>query len=64
MLQSFVHRVHHQNKWWFLIGVLFVVIFFVLPIFRLVFLSFSSEGGFTFENYTSVLLRSFYMEND
>jgi len=55
MLQSFVHRVHHQNKWWFLIGVLFVVIFFVLPIFRLVFLSFSSEGGFTFENYTSVL---------
>lgn len=55
MLQSFIHRVHHQNKWWFLIGVLFVVIFFVMPIFRLVFLSFSSEGGFTFENYTSVL---------
>lgn len=55
MLQSFIHRVHHQNKWWFLMGVLFVVIFFVLPIFRLVFLSFSSEGGFTFENYTSVL---------
>lgn len=55
MLQSFIHRVHQQNKWWFFIGVLFVVIFFVLPIFRLVFLSFSSEGGFTFENYTSVL---------
>ncbi|MBU7594512.1 ABC transporter permease [Metabacillus halosaccharovorans] len=55
MLQRFIHRVQHKNKWWFLIGVLFVVIFFVLPIFRLVFLSFSSEGGFTFENYTSVL---------
>ncbi|WP_226529230.1 ABC transporter permease [Metabacillus niabensis] len=55
MLQSFVHRVQHKNKWWFLIGVLFVVIFFVVPIFRLIFLSFSSEGGFTFENYTSVL---------
>lgn len=55
MLQSFIHRVQHQNKWWFLIGVLFVVIFFVMPIFRLIFLSFSSEGGFTFENYTSVL---------
>ena len=55
MLQSFVHRVQQQNKWWFLMGALFVVIFFVVPIFRLVFLSFSSEGGITFENYTSVL---------
>lgn len=55
MLQNVVSRVQNQNKWWFFIGVVFVVIFFVLPICRLVFLSFSSEGGLTVENYTSVL---------
>jgi len=55
MWQNIISRVHHQNKWWFFIGVVFVVVFFVLPICRLVFLSFSSEGGFTLGNYTSVL---------
>ncbi|MEW8986322.1 MAG: iron ABC transporter permease, partial [Bacillus sp. (in: firmicutes)] len=55
MLQNDISRVQNQNKWWFFIGVVFVVIFFVLPIFRLVFLSFSSEGGLTLGNYTSVL---------
>ncbi|WP_066050932.1 ABC transporter permease [Robertmurraya korlensis] len=55
MLQNVVSRVQNQHKWWFFIGVLFVVIFFVVPICRLVFLSFSSEGGFTLGNYNSVL---------
>jgi iron(III) transport system permease protein len=55
MLQNVVSRVQNQHKWWFFIGVLLVVIFFVVPICRLVFLSFSSEGGFTLGNYTSVL---------
>lgn len=55
MLQNVVSRFQNQNKWWFFIGVVFVVIFFVLPICRLVFLSFSSEGGFSLGNYTSVL---------
>ena len=55
MLQSFFSRVHHQQKWWFLIGVLFVSVFFVLPILRLFLLSFSSEDGVTLSNYTSVL---------
>ncbi|HZH58476.1 MAG TPA: iron ABC transporter permease, partial [Metabacillus sp.] len=55
MWQSVASRIHNQNKWWFLIGVLFVFIFFVLPIFRLFFLSFSSESGLTLGNYTSVL---------
>ncbi|MGG7619036.1 ABC transporter permease [Bacillus coreaensis] len=55
MLQNVISRVPNQNKWWFFIGVVFVVVFFVLPIFRLVFLSFSSEGGLTVGNYTTVL---------
>lgn len=55
MLQSVASRIQNQNKWWFLIGVLFVVIFFVVPICRLVFLSFTSEIGLTLSNYTSVL---------
>lgn len=55
MLQNVMSRVQNQNKWLLFIGVGFVVVFFVLPIFRLVFLSFSSEGSFTIGNYTSVL---------
>jgi len=55
MWQSVASRIQNQNKWWFLIGVLFVFIFFVLPIFRLFFLSFSSESGLTLGNYMSVL---------
>ncbi|PMC33742.1 iron ABC transporter permease [Bacillus sp. UMB0899] len=55
MLQSVASRIQNQNKWWFLIGVLFVVIFFVVPICRLIFLSFTSETGLTLSNYTSVL---------
>ncbi|WP_175640237.1 ABC transporter permease [Metabacillus schmidteae] len=55
MLQGVASRIQNQNKWWFLIGVLFVVIFFVVPICRLVYLSFTSESGVTLSNYTSVL---------
>lgn len=55
MWQSVFSRIHVNNKHWFLIGLLFIVIFFVMPIFRLFFLSLSSDNGFTISNYTSVL---------
>ncbi len=55
MVQSIVSRNKIHHKLWFLLGVVFVLIFFVLPIFRLAFLSFSSESGLTLSNYTSVL---------
>lgn len=38
-----------------IIGILLVVIVFLLPIYRLVFLSFTSEAGLTLQNYSSLL---------
>lgn len=45
----------NKNKLWSLLGIMLVVIFFVVPIVRLFYLSFTAEHGLTFENYVSVL---------
>lgn len=42
----------HVLRW---IGLLFVILFFVLPIIRLIFLSLTSQHGFSFESYRSIL---------
>lgn len=44
-----------QKKLLSIIGILLVVIVFLLPIYRLVFLSFTSEAGLTLQNYLSLL---------
>lgn len=55
MLQQALHSLNSKGKFLFFIGLLFVFSFFVVPILRLFYLSFTSEDGLTLQNYISVL---------